>query len=105
MIVFAFRSKRIDAWLAGTWSNTTVTSGYFGDDCEVYPEPTPVAHRRRDAMEVVEFELVEVPISGSNLPKSSRLGNRIHAQKSGKVLRDVESGNGNSIFSTKELSV
>jgi len=49
--------------------------------------------------------LKRVQISGSDLPNRSRHGNRIHTQKSEKSLRDVESGNGNSILSTKELSL
>jgi hypothetical protein len=48
--------------------------------------------------------LKRVLISGSDLPNRSRHGNRIDTQKSEKSLRHVESGNGNSILSTKELS-
>jgi hypothetical protein len=51
------------------------------------------------------LKLVKVPIPGSDLPRSSRHGNRIHTQKSEKTVRHVESGNGNSIFSGRELSI
>jgi len=51
------------------------------------------------------FALKRVPISGSDLPRSSRHGNRIHDLETAISLRHVESGNGNSIFNAKELSV
>jgi hypothetical protein len=49
--------------------------------------------------------LKKVPISGFDLPRSSRHGNRIHGLETENPLRHVETGNGNSIFSPKELSV
>jgi hypothetical protein len=51
------------------------------------------------------LKFVRVQIPGSDLPRSPRHGNRIHTQESENSLRHVESGNGNSIFSPKELSL
>lgn len=54
----------------------------------------------------VQFlKLVEVQISGSDLPRSHRHGNRNHTQEPEKTLRHVQSGNRNSIFDRKELSL
>jgi hypothetical protein len=51
------------------------------------------------------LKLVKVQIPGSDLPRSPRHGNRNHTQEPEKSLRHVQSGNGNSIFDRKELSV
>lgn len=51
------------------------------------------------------FKFVKVQIPGSDLPRSSRHGNRIYTQEPENSVRHIQSGNGNSIFSRKELSV
>jgi hypothetical protein len=49
--------------------------------------------------------LKRIPVSGSDFPESPRRGNRIRTQESEKRLRQMESGNGNSISCPKELTV
>jgi hypothetical protein len=49
----------LTAWLQGVWENHTVTSGYYGEDVDVYPEPKKVEGRQREMMEIVKFQLHE----------------------------------------------
>jgi hypothetical protein len=50
----------LTAWLQGTWHTHTISSGFYGEDTDVYTEPKPVESRKRERMEIVEFNLVEV---------------------------------------------
>jgi hypothetical protein len=50
----------LTAWLQGTWKTETVRSGFYGEDTDVYTVPTKVEGRKRELMEIVEFNLVKV---------------------------------------------
>lgn len=51
----------LTAWLMGCWQNETTTSGYFGEDVDVYPVPmAPPTERKREDMEIVKFDLTEI---------------------------------------------
>jgi hypothetical protein len=51
----------------------------------------------------LKFERIQ--IAGFDLPNSPQSGNRNQVTETEKSLREVKSGNGNSIFSGKELSL
>jgi len=59
-----FHTKRsaenaLTTWLQGHWEIHTSVSGMFGEDVDIYPAPTLVEGRKREAMEIVKFTLGE----------------------------------------------